>query len=177
MIIWINGAFGSGKTTIAEYLKSTIPNSFLFDPEETGFYIRENLPDKIKTPDFQDYPMWRQFNFEMLSYISSNFDGIIIVPMTLTNPEYFKEIINLLRIKNIELFHFTLLAKRETLLMRLDERDENVKAWATEQIPRCINAFNNSIFKNFIETDSKDVEMVANEIVNSCNLTEVLYSK
>ncbi len=34
MIIFINGAFGVGKTTIAENLVSRIPNSLLFDPEE-----------------------------------------------------------------------------------------------------------------------------------------------
>lgn len=33
MIIWVNGAFGSGKSTIAEMLKSKIENSHLYDPE------------------------------------------------------------------------------------------------------------------------------------------------
>ena len=32
MIIWINGSFGVGKTTIAEKLKEKIRNSILYDP-------------------------------------------------------------------------------------------------------------------------------------------------
>lgn len=47
MILWINGAFGSGKTQTAYELNKRIPNSFVFDPEETGFFLRSNLPESI----------------------------------------------------------------------------------------------------------------------------------
>lgn len=40
MIIWINGAFGSGKTNTAYELKRRIPNAFVYDPEEAGFLVR-----------------------------------------------------------------------------------------------------------------------------------------
>ncbi len=36
MIVWINGAFGAGKTTTARELIELIPNSTLFDPEVIG---------------------------------------------------------------------------------------------------------------------------------------------
>lgn len=35
-IIWINGAFGSGKTSVADLLVRNLQNSMIFDPEEIG---------------------------------------------------------------------------------------------------------------------------------------------
>ena len=40
MIIMINGAFGVGKTTIANELLKEIKNSMIYDPEEVGFMLR-----------------------------------------------------------------------------------------------------------------------------------------
>ncbi|PWW40822.1 MULTISPECIES: hypothetical protein [Paenibacillus] len=37
MIVMINGAFGSGKTSAATKLQTLIPNSMIFDPEEIGY--------------------------------------------------------------------------------------------------------------------------------------------
>ncbi|MCW6093420.1 hypothetical protein LAV60_09570 [Clostridium sporogenes] len=36
MIIWINGSFGIGKTTISNELNKKIINSFIYDPEMAG---------------------------------------------------------------------------------------------------------------------------------------------
>ena len=58
--------------------------------------------------------MWRETNFSILQTISNEFSGIVIVPMTVVNPQYYNEIINRLRIQGIEVNHFTLLANRET---------------------------------------------------------------
>ena len=43
MIIWINGAFGSGKTTCANILQKQLPNAFLYDPEQAGFFYTESI--------------------------------------------------------------------------------------------------------------------------------------
>lgn len=39
MIIWINGAFGGGKTTLAEELQRRLPHAILFDPEYVGYLL------------------------------------------------------------------------------------------------------------------------------------------
>ncbi len=39
MIVWINGAFGAGKTTTATLLTEAMPGSLLFDPEDGGGII------------------------------------------------------------------------------------------------------------------------------------------
>lgn len=55
MIIWLNGAFGSGKTTCAFELNRRLPNSFVYDPENIGYFIRNNTPKEIQRFDFQDH--------------------------------------------------------------------------------------------------------------------------
>jgi len=40
VIIWLNGAFGCGKTTTASELSVVIPGSRLFDPETVGYMLR-----------------------------------------------------------------------------------------------------------------------------------------
>lgn len=44
MILWINGAFGSGKTTIAYELNRRIQDSYVYDPENVGYFLRKNAP-------------------------------------------------------------------------------------------------------------------------------------
>lgn len=62
MIVWINGAFGAGKTTTARELIDLIPNSTLFDPELIGAGLTQLLPAKrlAEVGDFQDLPIWRR---------------------------------------------------------------------------------------------------------------------
>ena len=81
MIIWLNGAFGAGKTHTAYELKRRLPNACVYDPENAGYFIRKNLPPSIHVDDFQDYPMWRTCNLAILDYIAAHYEGDIIVPI------------------------------------------------------------------------------------------------
>lgn len=40
MIIWINGAFGSGKSSVAMHLNERIENSFVFDRIQQKMKLR-----------------------------------------------------------------------------------------------------------------------------------------
>ena len=44
MIYWINGPYGVGKSALADKLHEINPNSFIFDAEEVGNAIRDNMP-------------------------------------------------------------------------------------------------------------------------------------
>ena len=58
MIVWVNGAFGAGKTTTAARLTEMWKGSRRFDPEQVGYALGNNLKD-IPFSDFQDLPPWR----------------------------------------------------------------------------------------------------------------------
>lgn len=93
MIIWLNGAYGVGKTTCASELSRRLVNSFVYDPENAGYFIRRNIPKELYKNNFQDHKQWRAFNYEMLKYISCEYTGTIIVPMTIINRQYYEEVV------------------------------------------------------------------------------------
>ena len=173
MIIWINGAFGSGKTQTTFELKRHLQDAFVYDPENIGYFIRENIPEQVKQSDFQDYPMWRDFNYKMLKYMDEVYRGPVIVPMTVTNKQYYDELISKLRLEQVEVHHYILYANKSTLLKRLRKRLEYETSWAAQQIDRCLVAFQNEITEGIIQTDAMTIDEVVLEIARRSNLTLV----
>ena len=170
MIIWINGAFGSGKTQTSYELNRRILNSFVYDPENMGFFINKNIPKDMSKGDFQDYSIWRELNYTILKSIDSEHDGVIIVPMTIVNPHYFEEIVGKLRDDGVIVNHFVLWASKETLQKRLRSRGEGKNSWGAKQIERCIQGLSNDIFKHRLETDTMTVETVAETIASMLDI-------
>ncbi len=164
MIIWINGSFGVGKTTIAKKLenKIAIKKTIIYDPEEIGGFL-SNLFNH-KEDDFQDYELWRMFNYEILKYLNNEFE-IIIVPMTITNIQYFDEIVSKLEKEGINIKHFILVATKENIIQRLNNRKNSTK-WTYLQIDRCIDTFDSCILKGqIINTNNKSIDEVTNSII------------
>lgn len=170
MILWINGSFGSGKTSVCNELNRRIENSYIYDPEEAGFFIRDNIPPNLKNNDFQDFDLWRNFNYKMLSYIHSNFKGTVIVPMTITNEKYFDEIVGRLKSDGTNVKHFTLVASKNTLIDRLNRRGDGDNPWIHNRIDQCIQCLDNEYFKEHIITDKKTIEEITEIIASSSNL-------
>lgn len=67
----------------------------------------DNFPVKMKRKgDFQDIEIWREINYRMIKYMSDNYSGTLIIPMTLNNKKYFDEIITNLKEENIDVKHY-----------------------------------------------------------------------
>lgn len=171
MIIWINGAFGSGKTSAAYELHTRLENSAVFDPENFGYFLRKNMPRQAwkSTDDFQDEPLWTEVNFRILLQIAWDYGGTLIVPMTLTNPDYYRAIIGRLRESGADVRHFVLKAPPSVLEKRLSKRLTK-DSWAKKQIPRCLNAFKNPLFEGGINTAKMNISQVAEHIARECGL-------
>ncbi len=164
MIIWLNGAFGAGKTQTAHELKRRIPNSMIYDPEQVGYFINKNIPKELTKGDFQHHEIWREINFKTLKYIHSHFNGTIIIPMTVVNPQYYEEIIGRLKDEGINVQHFVLWASRETIKKRLKSRFEKKNSWPEQQIERCLKGLAHPIFEGHIDTNDLTTEQVAETI-------------
>jgi hypothetical protein len=166
MILWINGAYGVGKSTTANALQKHIPNSFIFDPEMIGNCVRETKPDSLWRDDFQIYPSWREMTCTLLAELSKMYSGTIIVPMTILNRDYLHEIIDPLREAGVTIYHFILEASSETIGARIISRKEDESCWCYRQIPRCVAALKEIEHGITIHTDHKPVDEIVAEIIH-----------
>uniref|UniRef100_UPI0036EAD61C NUDIX hydrolase n=1 Tax=Streptomyces sp. NPDC058274 TaxID=3346416 RepID=UPI0036EAD61C len=145
MIVWINGAFGAGKTTTARELIELIPNSALFDPEVIGGTLTHLLPPKrlAEVGDFQDLPIWRRLVVDTAAAMLADLGGVLVVPMTLLRQEYRDEIFGGLAARRIPVRH-VLLAPAETILREriagrevppeLPDGEMRVRQWSYDHI-------------------------------------------
>ena len=172
MIVWLNGVFGVGKTSVADELHRRIPDSFVFDPENAGYYIRNNAPASFSEGDFQHIPLWRTINARMLSLIAAEYRGTILVPMTVTDPAYYREITEPVKADGAEVRHFVLYARRETILRRLKKRSLSLKRerFAVDAIDRCLVAFDGEMRDIRVETDACSAAQAAEEIARQCGI-------
>ena len=111
--------------------------SIIYDPEEIGGFL-SNMFNHEKE-DFQDYELWRILNADILKYMCS-VHSVVIVPMTMTNYNYYREIVSDLEYNGIEIKHFILCASKKNIISRLDSRGNSTE-WAYKQVDRCIKTF------------------------------------
>ena len=147
MIVWINGAFGAGKTSTARELIDLIPSSTLFDPELIGASTRHLLPAKrlAEVGDYQDLPIWRRLVVDTAAALLAELGGVLVAPMTVLRQEYRDEIFGGLAARRIAVRH-VLLAPDETILRERiaareefpddPEESERVRQWAFGHIER-----------------------------------------
>ena len=121
-VIWLNGAFGVGKTTVARALAAELTDALIADPEDIGRMLRKVVPAALHTSDFQDIPSWRRLTVATIESILRDHPGPLVVPMTVVNPAYFDETVGCLRRSGAAVRHFTLVASPKTIRRRLLRR-------------------------------------------------------
>lgn len=142
MIIWIDGPFGAGKTTLAAQLCERLPDILLFDPEEIGHVVKTIVP-MPPGGNYQDLPLWRGLTIRAIAEIRAHYLQDILVPMTLLRHR--DEI--LARVRSVDpcLGHFYLDIDTETLRKRIARqvihpdsvRNARIRNWRLAQIEAC----------------------------------------
>ncbi|MDX2932828.1 AAA family ATPase [Streptomyces ipomoeae] len=147
MIVWVNGAFGSGKSTLVEGLRGRWAEALVYDPEMVGYVLREIV--EVPTGDFQDLRLWRRQVAELAVGLVEEYRRPVLVPMTLVDPAYVDEVFGALRKAGITVHHFFLRVPEEVLVARIDgrsftpddpEKDARVRRWCKERIAMCTAA-------------------------------------
>lgn len=166
MICWINGAYGAGKTTVANHLKDLLRDAFIFDPELLGNGIRDNYPESLFFDTFEQYPLWQELNYKLLKDICSRYDGDIIVPMTLLKKESYEMIIKRLKDDGVEVRYIFLDADADSLRQRLvDSGREAPDSWCVQHIPVCLATQQADCYAIHIDSVGKTPESIADEIL------------
>lgn len=160
MLIWIDGTFGVGKTTIAELLCERLSSVYKAEVIESDYYFEEMAK---QSPILAFGGITPQDNPNFISFFRGVLDNkrfcdnmIIIVPMALTCPaskeglyDYYKE--------NESLFlHFVLSADEETIRSRIINDDSRDKQMALTFLSSNIEFLNESYpSAEFIDTTKR----------------------
>ncbi len=89
-VIWLNGAFGVGKTTVARKLAAVLPDAMTLDPEEIGGMLCKVIPAAQRSADFQDLRAWRRLTVATIEGVLQDHPGLLLVPMTVADSTYFQ---------------------------------------------------------------------------------------
>jgi predicted kinase len=123
VIIWINGGFRAGKTTLAEELHRRLPDAAVFDPENVGLMLWKWLPPN---DDFQDLPSWRELVVATALSLRKHHAETLIVPMSLIRDAYRAEILGGLADAGEQVLYVFLEAEAAVLRERLDARVDGI---------------------------------------------------
>jgi hypothetical protein len=122
--------------------------------------------------------------YEVLDLALVEYDGTLIAPMTLLEPNYFDEIIGRLRACGHDVRHFALMAERDTVLRRLRERrfghvvqlvagrgaPRRRETFAVANLDRCLARLSGPEFAEHLWTDRLTIPQVADRIAASVAL-------
>jgi len=119
VIIWLNGGFGAGKTTLAEELHRRLPDAVVYDPEDVGLMLWKWLRPN---GDFQHLPSWRELVVATALSLRRHHAETLIVPMSLIRDAYRAEILGGLADAGEEVLHVFLELDAGVLRERLNAR-------------------------------------------------------
>ncbi|MGC9666320.1 AAA family ATPase [Planosporangium sp. 12N6] len=141
MIIWINGAFGAGKSAVTSALLAARPGWREFDPERIGYVLMRVR--EVPTGDFQDLPSWRALTVRILGGLARVHGITWVVPMTLLRADYRTEILGGLRSRGIPVHQMVLRVPEPVLRSRIDGDAELVGAreWRHAHVAPALAAF------------------------------------
>ena len=161
MIIWISGAYGVGKSTLAEALLKKINNCIIFDAEIVGDAVRENYPNEPYGVIYEDYPLWCEFNYMLLRDVHNTFHHNILVPMTMVRQNSYDKIIQRLLDDGIDTKMIILEGSYQCVHDRILARGEEEGCWCMENIEMSSNGSKTVQNGYHISTDNRTVDELA----------------
>lgn len=132
MILFLNGAFGIGKTTVARALVERLPRAVLFDPEPLGIVLQRIR----RVDDFQDLALWRRLTVLGLR-LTRLFRPNVVVPMAISNPAYLAELRDGASRFEPRVLHVCLVAPFEVVRERLRRRGVDAGEWVLRRAREC----------------------------------------
>ena len=167
-VIFINGSFGVGKTTVSRLLVERLPRSILFDPEPVGLLLSRAravlFPPLVD--DFQDLHAWRRTSIRLIQLVS-RFRATVVVPMAFSNVSYLNEFLTGARARGRRVLHFCLTAPPATVRVRLSQRAprHGPTAWQLRRSQECCQVHSRPEFAEHIATEERSPQQVADEIL------------
>jgi len=167
MILLLNGAFGIGKTTVAQMLVARCPGSLLFNPEVAGMVLQRSarLAGHV-VEDFQDFRLWRLLTVWGLRLARLR-SSAIVVPMAISNPWYLSQLRDAIGRFEPHLYHACLTAPVDVVHARLYGRGDarETHEWEYRRASECCAVHGGEAFAIHVDATERAPESLADAII------------
>jgi hypothetical protein len=153
VILFLNGAFGIGKTTVARSLVKRLPGALLYDPEPIGVILQRIR----RVDDFQDLRAWRCLTIAAIR-VARLAVGKVIVPMAFSNVDYLNAIREGVARFDGDVRHVCLVAPFDVVLARLRARGSD--QWGERRARECCEAHVRTEFAKHLDANRAVAEIV-----------------
>lgn len=159
-LIIINGTMGVGKTTISRSLKEFLKNSFWLDGDSCWDMNPFVVNDENKKMVIEN------ITFVLNNFIKNTMSDYIIFNWVIQTDDIMKQILDNLKLEEVEVYKITLMCSKEQLETRI-AKDITCGLRDVESLERSIK--NLGLYDRMdtikINTDHKAVEMIVKEII------------
>jgi hypothetical protein len=150
-----------------------LPRAALFDPEMIGLPMQRmsRLLGK-DVPDFQDLPLWRRATVHALRAAQA-MTPTLVVPMAISNERYLREIREGLERHGIPTQHFCLVAPRDVVEARLQQRGATRERneWEFRRAAECCWAHAAPGFAVHVDASTRTPRELAADVATQAGLT------
>ncbi|MEV6818512.1 AAA family ATPase [Nocardiopsis dassonvillei] len=174
-IVFVNGPFGVGKTSVVDLLSQRLTEAIVVDPEKVGHMLWAQLPVGLRQEEFEIEPLWPSMTRLLIDLVWRTYGRTLLVPMTMVRPEVFDLIVGNLRGSGHPIQHFALLADPPTIRARLKGRMRRrgeqpdrwgELSWEGLQIERCLESLHHPRFAHHVHTGDRSADEVADLIIS-----------
>lgn len=178
MIIWIDGAYGVGKTAVAMKMKEIFSddNTELLEADYYSNELLKRVVEEAKANNSfphiggtlpQNNMRFIQEFRKMIEEKSQNLNKKLIVDMALTMTECKKELFDYLVSEGKNIVHIILVADDDTIKLRIRNDKNRMKEVALEWLMQNI-AFLDNNFPDAIriKTDNRDIDDIVAEVIS-----------
>lgn len=174
MLVWLDGTYGVGKTSVAQEIKKLLLTNDI-EILESDMYYNEMINENPYLALGGALPQNNQ-NFinkfkKVVEDNLKNSDKIVIAVMALTQKECKEQLYDYFINSNIPTLHIILTANIETIKSRIDTDSNRDKVFALQYIEENIKFFENNYKDDiYIGTDNKTVEEIAKIILQNIKI-------